>query len=222
MSGHSKWATIKHKKTIKDKKKSKLFSKLINNIKTSLKTDNSNKTHKIKNAIDKALNNNISKLTIKKIINKTELKETKPVFLFFKNTVNIILAIHTIDDMNIFSDIKYILSTHSFINISINDLNHIIIKLYNISITSNYNESIILDTLKAFKINNFLDSQISTINEDTTKINNILNTNNNTTELIPLIKYKNKITTSNKSKIDLICQKLLHKSYIKNIFTNIM
>lgn len=221
MSGHSKWSTIKHKKTIKDKKKSKLFSKLINNIKTSLKNDQSKKDYKLKNAINKALNNNISKNTINKIINHTEFKKNTSVFLCFKNPINIILTIHTTSDINILSDIKYILNTHSFINIPFKQLEHIIIKSYNIKLFNNYNESIILHTIKYFSINNFIDSQIN-IFDNISKITSILNVNNNKTNVTTLIDYRNKINIPNKNKIDSICQKLLQNTYIKNIFTNII
>ena len=33
MSGHSKWATTKHKKAVIDAKRGKMFAKLINNVK---------------------------------------------------------------------------------------------------------------------------------------------------------------------------------------------
>ena len=38
MSGHSKWATTKHKKAVVDAKRSKLFAKLIKNIEVAART----------------------------------------------------------------------------------------------------------------------------------------------------------------------------------------
>ena len=38
MSGHSKWATTKHKKAVVDAKRGKLFAKLIKNIEVAART----------------------------------------------------------------------------------------------------------------------------------------------------------------------------------------
>ena len=38
MSGHSKWATTKHKKAVVDAKRSKLFAKLIKTIEVAART----------------------------------------------------------------------------------------------------------------------------------------------------------------------------------------
>ena len=38
MSGHSKWATTKHKKAVIDSKRSKMFAKLIKNIEVAART----------------------------------------------------------------------------------------------------------------------------------------------------------------------------------------
>jgi YebC/PmpR family DNA-binding regulatory protein len=44
MSGHSKWATTKHKKAVVDAKRSKLFAKLIKNIEVAARTGGSDPT----------------------------------------------------------------------------------------------------------------------------------------------------------------------------------
>lgn len=41
MSGHSKWATTKHKKAVVDAKRGKLFAKLIKNIEVAARTGGS-------------------------------------------------------------------------------------------------------------------------------------------------------------------------------------
>ena len=38
MSGHSKWATTKHKKAVVDAKRGKLFAKLIKNVEVAART----------------------------------------------------------------------------------------------------------------------------------------------------------------------------------------
>jgi YebC/PmpR family DNA-binding regulatory protein len=44
MSGHSKWATTKHKKAVVDAKRSKLFAKLIKNIEVAARTGGNDPT----------------------------------------------------------------------------------------------------------------------------------------------------------------------------------
>ena len=41
MSGHSKWATTKHKKAVVDAKRGKLFAKLIKNVEVAARTGGS-------------------------------------------------------------------------------------------------------------------------------------------------------------------------------------
>ena len=62
MAGHSKWANIKHQKKINDQKKSKKISKVITNIKNSLKDQTATiDPGKMKNVITIAKENNINK-----------------------------------------------------------------------------------------------------------------------------------------------------------------
>lgn len=74
MSGHSKWSNTKYRKSRQDSKKNKLFTKLTNDIVnfTILYGNNPNYNTKLKIAIDKALNNNMSKDTINKAIKRGE------------------------------------------------------------------------------------------------------------------------------------------------------
>ncbi|MCL5733265.1 MAG: YebC/PmpR family DNA-binding transcriptional regulator, partial [Patescibacteria group bacterium] len=60
MSGHSKWAQIKHQKGITDKKRGQLFSKLLNAITIAAKTDpNPQFNPRLRSAIEKAKENNV-------------------------------------------------------------------------------------------------------------------------------------------------------------------
>lgn len=61
MSGHSKWSTIKRKKGAADAKRGKIFSKLIKEITLAAKEGggDSNANVRLKNAIDKARQNNM-------------------------------------------------------------------------------------------------------------------------------------------------------------------
>ena len=69
MAGHSKWANIKHKKAANDKKRGKLWTKLIREITTAAregKTSDPNAHPRLRLAWDKALAGNMPKDTIEK------------------------------------------------------------------------------------------------------------------------------------------------------------
>ena len=72
MAGHSKWANIKHKKKAEDKKRGKLFSKLIRGITSAARQgDPDPETNpKLRLAVDKALANNMQKDTIERAIKR--------------------------------------------------------------------------------------------------------------------------------------------------------
>ncbi|HFL8819433.1 MAG TPA: hypothetical protein V7792_00865 [Candidatus Azoamicus sp. OHIO2] len=219
MAGHSKWSTIKHKKILKDQKKSKLFSKLINNIKTSLTTE-SIPSYKLKNAIDKALDNNVNKNTITKFIEKTMNYNTKTLFLCFKNNQNIIIILEVLNNSNTFSDIKYTLNTFSFINIPFEKITNNIFTLIKITLTNMYNELLILTLLKHFSIKCFIDSYIIVHQTDSMKITTILHDNIISLIKTPQIEFKTHIYEKNNKTLDLLYKKFQQKSYIKNIFIN--
>ena len=54
MSGHNKWAQIKHKKAITDAKKSKIFSKLVRFIGVEAKLSGGKDSPGLKAAVEKA------------------------------------------------------------------------------------------------------------------------------------------------------------------------
>lgn len=70
MSGHSKWANTKHRKAHKDAKKSKLFTKIIQDLVTASKLGGTDPklNPKLRKLISKALLNNMSKAIIEKSI----------------------------------------------------------------------------------------------------------------------------------------------------------
>ena len=47
MSGHSKWATTKHKKAVVDAKRSSMFAKLIKNIEVAARTGGDRKSTRL-------------------------------------------------------------------------------------------------------------------------------------------------------------------------------
>lgn len=69
MAGHSKWANIKHKKAAVDKKRGKIWTKLIREITVAArqgKTSDPNAFPRLRLAVDKALSANMPKDTIEK------------------------------------------------------------------------------------------------------------------------------------------------------------
>jgi YebC/PmpR family DNA-binding regulatory protein len=70
MAGHSKWANIKHRKGAQDKKRGKIFTKLIREITIAAKLggDDSNSNPRLRTAMDKAFASNMPKNTIQRAI----------------------------------------------------------------------------------------------------------------------------------------------------------
>lgn len=69
MAGHSKWANIKHKKAANDKKRGKIWTKLIREITVAAregKTSDPNAHPRLRLAVDKALGANVPKDTIER------------------------------------------------------------------------------------------------------------------------------------------------------------
>ena len=72
MSGHSRWAGIKHKKAITDSKKGKVFTKLAREISVAAKAGGGNPDHnaRLRKAIEDAREANMPQDNVKKAIQK--------------------------------------------------------------------------------------------------------------------------------------------------------
>ncbi len=72
MSGHSKWANIKHRKAAQDKKRGKIFTKLIREITVAARGGGSDldSNPRLRLAVDKALGANMTKDTIDRAIKR--------------------------------------------------------------------------------------------------------------------------------------------------------
>jgi YebC/PmpR family DNA-binding regulatory protein len=70
MSGHNKWAQIKHKKAITDAKKSKIFSKLVRYISVEAKLSGGKDSPGLRAAVEKAKKVNMSGDVIERAIKK--------------------------------------------------------------------------------------------------------------------------------------------------------
>lgn len=77
MSGHSKWAQIRHKKGINDQKRGQLFSKLSKNITLAARNGSDPKSNlALANAIDQARSMNMPNDNIERAIKKVSDKES--------------------------------------------------------------------------------------------------------------------------------------------------
>ena len=72
MAGHSKWANIQHRKGAQDKKRGKLFTKLIREITVASKLGGGDlgSNPRLRAAIDSAMSNNMTKDTIERAIKR--------------------------------------------------------------------------------------------------------------------------------------------------------
>lgn len=72
MAGHSKWANIQHRKGAQDKKRGKIFTKLIREITVSARMggDDLSSNPRLRLAVDKALSANMPKDTIERAIKR--------------------------------------------------------------------------------------------------------------------------------------------------------
>lgn len=70
MAGHSKWANIKHRKGAQDAKRGKLFTKLIREITTAARLSSDPNSPRLRIAVGKALNNNMTRDTIDRAIKR--------------------------------------------------------------------------------------------------------------------------------------------------------
>ncbi len=71
MSGHSKWSQIKHKKAITDKKKGRIFSKLVREIMIAAKTGGGSDANvRLRSAIERAKAEGVAKDNIERAITK--------------------------------------------------------------------------------------------------------------------------------------------------------
>ncbi|NBW58008.1 YebC/PmpR family DNA-binding transcriptional regulator, partial [bacterium] len=71
MAGHSKWKNIQHRKGAQDAKRGQIFTRLIREITIAARqSPDTSINPRLRAAVDKALDNNMSKDTIQKAINK--------------------------------------------------------------------------------------------------------------------------------------------------------
>ncbi|MDA3871958.1 MAG: YebC/PmpR family DNA-binding transcriptional regulator [Candidatus Marinimicrobia bacterium] len=118
MSGHSKWANIKHKKAATDAKRGKVFTKILKEITVAARTGGSDQdaNPRLRTAIDNAKSNNIPLDTVNRAIKKGtgELKGVHYDEYTYEgygpNGVALILEIMTDNKQRTVSEIRHLLT----------------------------------------------------------------------------------------------------------------
>jgi YebC/PmpR family DNA-binding regulatory protein len=120
MSGHSKWSQIRHKKSLVDQKRGKIFSKLSRAITLAARIETDPDTNpSLAQAIDKARSFNMPKENIERAINKNSDKSSsqlEELTIEAIGPVNIAVRIKVITDSRnrSISEIRKVISGNNF------------------------------------------------------------------------------------------------------------
>lgn len=118
MSGHNKWAQIKHKKAITDSKKSKIFSKLVRFISVEARLSGGKDSPGLRSAIEKAKKVNMPKDIIEKAVKKASEPSASMENITYEaygpGGVGIIIETLTDSKNRTAQDIKHILVKNGF------------------------------------------------------------------------------------------------------------
>jgi len=118
MSGHNKWAQIKHKKAITDAKKSKIFSKLVRFVAVEAKLSGGKDSPGLRAAIEKAKKVNMPADNIERAIKKASEPSSQMEMITYEahgpGGVGIIIETLTDNKNRAVQDIKHILSKNGF------------------------------------------------------------------------------------------------------------
>ena len=119
MSGHNKWAQIKHKKAITDSKKSKIFSKLVRFISVEAKLSGGKDSPGLRAAIEKAKKVNMPAENIERTVKKASEPGVKMETITYETYgpggVGIIIETLTDSRNRTAQDIKHILTKNGFL-----------------------------------------------------------------------------------------------------------
>lgn len=116
MSGHNKWSQIKDRKGAADKKRSQLFSKILNSIAVAAKENpNPEYNPKLRSAIEKAKENKVPQENIDRAVNKaSEAKNLEEVIIEAYGPEKTALIIEAITDNKnrTISEIRHLLESN--------------------------------------------------------------------------------------------------------------
>lgn len=225
MSGHSKWSSIKHKKKINDEKRSKLFSKLVKNIRVSLKSNNDiEKNTKLKVALTKASEKNLKKSIINKILIKKKFNSDEKFLYTGISLYNSIFIIECFDDNHnkIISELKHLFLQYSGSITQYRNVELLFDKFINIKIEDFYNEYLLLDKFIDINLYKCIDNKLVIDLKNFLKVKDIINVFklnfNYCYEIIP--KNFIKLNNNNSNFLVSLKNKILEKEYVSNVFIN--
>lgn len=82
MSGHSKWKTIRHKKELSDKKRSRVFSKLLGAIRITAKDEpNPDFNPRLRTAVEKAKEAQVPQENIERVLKQSDNKNLEEIVI---------------------------------------------------------------------------------------------------------------------------------------------
>jgi transcriptional/translational regulatory protein YebC/TACO1 len=226
MAGHSKWSNIKHKKLSNDLKKSKLFSKLANDIRVSVGNSklDINANFKLKKAIDKALSNNMSKDVINNIIfNMDTANQIKNIYSATgDNGVSIIIECFDYNKNRIIGEIRYVLNQYNMVLVPFKSIEYTYFKIDKIALNSDYNDRLLFYYLYELFLkdvfSNYIYSNID-VSKDLFSLLKVLDID---FEVCKILYPKNiiKLDCDNSNKFNNMISELEKLPYIANIFSN--
>lgn len=172
MAGHSKWSNIKHRKQSNDLKKSKLFSKLANDIRISVNDSNSdvNSNFKLKKAVDKALSNNMSKNVINNIISNLEhTPQVKNIYSAIgDNGISVVIECFDYNKNRMIGEIRCVLNQYNMNLVSFKSIEYTYVKIDKIFLIEDYNDKFLLNYLDKLFLKKISDDFIF-VNSDLSK-----------------------------------------------------
>lgn len=227
MAGHSKWSSIKRKKKANDEKRGKLFSKLANDIRVSLKDNsNLNQNFKFKNAVSRALEKNISKSIINKIVSNYAYKPKDRVLYSANCLYNSIFIVECYQDnkMKLISELRYIFSQNYGVLIPLNKVDYMFDRINKILLSDIYNEDVILYHLRKVIINKFIDDSFFVSSENIDFVFNKLKSISKTFSCLPVLVPKKPILLYKDQYFKLLNlkKKIEENVYVSNVFTNVL
>lgn len=226
MAGHSRWSNIKHKKQANDAKKSKLFSKLINDIKVALQEGSSDvkNNYKLKNAISRAIDNNVSKSVIENILfkNSNVIVDKKLYAAIGMQGTVFLFDCRVSNNNKILSELRYLFNKFSVSLTSLDNVLYLFNKFYKISLINNYNSDVIFKFFSDVFINKFEDNVIDVNFDCINDINVLFSFLNIKIETSVFFTPKILLKLDNFFFDKMFCFKndLKKTSYVLNIFTN--
>lgn len=226
MAGHSKWSNIKHRKKTNDLKKSKLFSKLANDIRLSVSDSNPdiNANFKLKKAVDKALSNNMSKSIINNIISNLDQSACgKNIYSAVGDFgISIIIECFNSNKNRIIGELRCLLNQYNMTLVSLKSIEYTYLKYDKICLLEEYNDKFLFYYFGYFFFKEIYNNTILLNNDLSKNLYFFLKKNNIKFEVSQILypKIIVKLDDSSYNKFFKMISELKKLSYVSNVFCN--